>query len=147
MTAKKKASDSLARLRSGIVRETPATRAREEEASSNGVPANTTGDKATQAPAPARSAPATPRKTPETPKKRGRPARSKPERLVRVSVDVPRSRHKFLRDFAYDAETDGMSVMRALLEELERDEKLAARISKRLVEERLRRQARSGRQR
>ena len=131
MTAKK-ASDSLARLRSGIVRETPATRAREEEGSSDGVPANATGDKAAQAAPPAPTAPAAPRTTSETPKKRGRPARSKPERLVRVSVDVPRSRHKFLRDFAYDAETDGMSVMRALLFEMADDPKLQARVRNRL---------------
>lgn len=132
MTAKKKASDSLARLRSGIVRETPATRAREEEAR-DGVPADASGDKAAQAAPPAPSAPAAPRTTPETPKKRGRPAHSKPERLVRVSVDVPRSRHKFLRDFAYDAETDGMSVMRALLFEMADDPKLQARVRNRLA--------------
>ena len=48
--------------------------------------------------------------------------------MVRVSVDLPRPDHKYLRDFAYDAESDGMSVMRALLEEMRDDENLAERI-------------------
>jgi len=116
VTSKKKASDSLARLRSGIARETPVTRARSGEAAgSNEV-------EETQTP-------------PEKPirKQRGRPPSPNPERLVRVSVDLPRSRHKFLRDFAYDAETDGMSVMRGLLEELTEDPELAARLRDRLV--------------
>lgn len=115
MTSKKKASDSLARLRSGITRETPATRARSSEAAagSDAVGETSTSEK------PARG-------------KRGRPPSPKPERLVRVSVDLPRSRHKFLRDFAYDAETDGMSVMRALLIEMADDPNLQARVRSRL---------------
>lgn len=112
MTQKKKASDSLARLRSGIARETPATRARSSEATSSKAVGET--------------------RTPEKPT-RGRPPRPKPERLVRVSVDLPRSRHKFLRDFAYDAEADGMSVMRALLFEMADDPNLQARVRNRLA--------------
>lgn len=50
-----------------------------------------------------------------------------------VSVGGPRSRHKFLRDFAYDAETDGMSVMRALLFENAENPKLQARVRNRLA--------------
>ncbi len=113
MTAKK-ASDSLARLRSGIARETPVTRARSGEAASSDEVGKT--------------------QTPEKPvrKQRGRPSSPKPERLVRVSVNLPRSRHKFLRDFAYDAETDGMSVMRGLLEELMENPELAERLHNRL---------------
>jgi hypothetical protein len=69
----------------------------------------------------------------ERPRQRtGRP-RTKPERMVRVSVDLPRPDHKFLRDFAYDAESDGMSVMRALLEEMRDDEELAERVLDRLA--------------
>ena len=136
MTTKKKASDSLARLRSGIARETPATRTLEEARDEVVVPADASGDTAARM-APAAQAAATPAAPPtepeKPPKKRGRPARSKPERLVRVSVDVPRSGHKFLRDFAYDAETDGMSVMRALLFEMADDPKLQARVRKRLA--------------
>ena len=48
-------------------------------------------------------------------------------------MDLPRSRHKFLRDFAYDTETDGMSVMRGLLEELAENPELASRLRERLV--------------
>jgi hypothetical protein len=47
-------------------------------------------------------------------------------------MDLPRSRHKFLRDFAYDAKTDGMSVMRGLLEELAEDPELTSRLRNRL---------------
>ncbi len=112
MTSKKKASDSLARLRSGIARETPVTRARSSKAVETDEVGETT-------------------RTPEKPARR-RPPRPKPERLVRVSVDVPRSRHKFLRDFAYDAETDGMSVMRGLLEKLMENPELAGRLRNRL---------------
>jgi hypothetical protein len=136
VTTKKKASDSLARLRSGIARETPATRAREEARDEVVVPADASGDTAARTAPAARAAatPAAPPTEPEKPpKKRGRPARSKPERLVRVSVDVPRSRHKFLRDFAYEAETDGMSVMRALLFEMADDPTLQRRVRERLA--------------
>lgn len=55
--------------------------------------------------------------------------------MVRVSVDLPRSDHKYLRDFAYDAEADGMSVMRALLEEMRGNEELAERVLDRLAGE------------
>ncbi|PLS87253.1 MAG: hypothetical protein CYG60_02835, partial [Actinobacteria bacterium] len=71
----------------------------------------------------------------ETPtRRRGRP-RTKPDRTVRVSVDLPRRDHKYLRDFAYDAESDGMSVMRALLQEMRDDEDLAGRVMDRLAGE------------
>lgn len=117
MTSKKKASDSLARLRSGITRETPVTRAQSGEAGgSDAVGETSTAEKPTRG-------------------RRGRPPNPKPERLVRVSVDLPRSRHKFLRDFAYDAEADGMSVMRGLLDLLAEDPggELAERVRERLV--------------
>lgn len=117
MTSKKKASDSLARLRSGISRETPVTRAKDNEAAGS----NEVGET----------------RTPEKPtsRRRGRPSNPKPERLVRVSVDLPRSRHKFLRDFAYDAEADGMSVMRGLLDLLAEDPEgeLAERVREQLL--------------
>jgi len=119
---KKKASASLDKLRSGIARETPATRVRgmgSGASEAEGTAATREGKNGTQ-----------------TPAKRGRPPRPKtPERMVRVSVDVPRSRHKFLRDFAYDAEADGMSVMRALLIEMADDPRLQARVRDRLAGE------------
>ena len=71
--------------------------------------------------------------TQERPQRRiGRP-RTKPDRMVRVSVDLPRPDHKYLRDFAYDAESEGMSVMRALLKEMRGDEELAERMLDRLA--------------
>lgn len=99
--AKRKASDSLAKLRSGITRETPATRAGQE-----GAPA--TGGRE---------------------KRRG----GEPERKVRVSVDLVRGDHKYLRDYAYDHESDAMSVMRALLAELKEDDELQQRVGRRLA--------------
>ena len=66
------------------------------------------------------------------------------EGTTRITVDLPGDQHGFLKTFVARSGSDGMSVVRALLSELERDEKLAARVSEKLVEERLRRQAQSG---
>ena len=52
----------------------------------------------------------------------------------RITVDLPRDEHKFLRDFAYDADSDGMRVVRALLMELRDDPKLSERVMDRLPE-------------
>jgi hypothetical protein len=52
----------------------------------------------------------------------------------RITVDLPRSEHKFLRDFAYDNDTDGMRVVRALLLELREDPELSPRVLARMVE-------------
>ncbi len=60
-------------------------------------------------------------------------AKASKEKVVRISVDMPRSQHKYLRDFAYDAETDGMSVVRGLLELLKEDSELAERLHRRLA--------------
>lgn len=119
---KRSAADSLAKLSRGLTRETPATRAITTE-EPEGSGAEEAADSATAAPA-ATGEPARRRRT-------GRP-RTKPQRMVRVSVDLPRPEHKYLRDFAYDAESDGMSVMRALLQELRDDEDLAERVLDRL---------------
>lgn len=53
-------------------------------------------------------------------------------RTKRITVDLPISEHRFLRDYAYDHDTDGMRVVRALLAELAEDPKLAGRIQERL---------------
>jgi hypothetical protein len=53
---------------------------------------------------------------------------------VDLSVDLPRDEHKFLRDFAYDADSDGMRVVRALLMELRDDPELSGRVLDRLSE-------------
>ena len=52
----------------------------------------------------------------------------------RITVDLPRDEHKFLRDYAYDHDTDGMRVVRALLMELRSDSGLSGRILMRLEE-------------
>jgi hypothetical protein len=52
----------------------------------------------------------------------------------RITVDLPRSEHKFLRDFAYDNDTDGMRVVRALLLELRDDPGLSPRVLARMRE-------------
>jgi hypothetical protein len=52
----------------------------------------------------------------------------------RITVDLPRSEHKFLRDFAYDNDTDGMRVVRALLLELREDPGLSPRVLARMGE-------------
>lgn len=107
MGQKKSAKASVEKLSRGLARETPARQGRSRV---EGGPA-AAGDQST-------------RRT-----KRER------ERMVRVSVDLPRPQHKYLRDFAYDAESDGMSVVRALLEEMLEDEDLAGRIVDRLADE------------
>ena len=126
MGKKKSAQASLEKLSRGLTRETPATRAQEpgseRSPSAEGVGGATQGTASTTA-------------TTERPRRRtGRP-RTKPDRMVRVSVDLPRPSHKYLRNFAYDAESDGMSVMRALLEEMRGDEDLAERVLDRLAGE------------
>jgi hypothetical protein len=52
----------------------------------------------------------------------------------RITVDLPRDEHKFLRDFAYDADSDGMRIVRALLMELRDDPELSGRVMDRLPE-------------
>ena len=52
----------------------------------------------------------------------------------RITVDLPRSEHRFLRDFAYDNDTDGMRVVRALLLELRDDPGLSPRVLARMGE-------------
>lgn len=51
---------------------------------------------------------------------------------VRVTVDLSREQHRFLRQFALDNGADGMKVLRALLVELEEDEALVERVRERL---------------
>lgn len=61
-------------------------------------------------------------------------ARRRREGTKRITVDLPRSEHKFLRDFAYDNDTDGMRVVRALLLELRDDPGLSPRVLARMGE-------------
>jgi hypothetical protein len=57
------------------------------------------------------------------------------EKLVRLSVDVPRAQHRFLRVEAAQAGATGMAVVRALISEMEADEELAERVRGRLESE------------
>lgn len=57
------------------------------------------------------------------------------EKLVRLSVDVPRSQHRFLRVEAAQAGTTGMAMVRALISEMETNEDLAERVRGRLGSE------------
>jgi hypothetical protein len=52
----------------------------------------------------------------------------------RITVDLPRGEHRFLRDFAYENDTDGMRVVRALLLELKHDPDLSSRVLGRMGE-------------
>jgi hypothetical protein len=61
-------------------------------------------------------------------------ARTGREGTKRITVDLRRSEHKFLRDFAYDNDTDGMRVVRALLLELRDDPRLSPRVLARMGE-------------
>ena len=56
-------------------------------------------------------------------------------KLTRLSVDVPRSQHVFLRVEAAQAGTTGMAVVRALISEMQDDPELARRIRKRIASE------------
>jgi hypothetical protein len=47
------------------------------------------------------------------------------ERRVRVTLDLARRQHRFLKRFAVDADADASSVLRVLLELLEEDASLA----------------------
>jgi hypothetical protein len=61
-------------------------------------------------------------------------ARTGREGKKRITVDLPRSEHRFLRDFAYDNDTDGMRVVRALLLELRDDPGLSPRVLGRMAD-------------
>ena len=43
------------------------------------------------------------------------------EKTKRITLSMPKSGHKVLRDFAYEGDTDGMRVVRVLLLELRDD--------------------------
>ena len=58
-------------------------------------------------------------------------ARGKP---VRITVDLDAERHRRLKQYALDAGTRGAPVVRALLDELDEDPKLSARVRARLSE-------------
>jgi hypothetical protein len=54
------------------------------------------------------------------------PTREDPR--VRYTLDLSREQHRFLKRFAFDAETDASVVMRAMLALLQHDERFARRV-------------------
>lgn len=63
------------------------------------------------------------------PEEPGPPEPAAPKaRRVRITVDLDREDHRALRRWVAEEETDAQRVIRALLGELFRDEKLAARV-------------------
>jgi hypothetical protein len=54
------------------------------------------------------------------------------ERKVRVTVDLAREQHRFIRRFAFEADVDASAVLRALLSLLEEDPALAERVLARI---------------
>ncbi len=61
-----------------------------------------------------------------------RPPGGKP---VRITVDLDAERHRRLKQYALDASTRGAPVIRALLDELDEDPELSARVQARLSAE------------
>jgi hypothetical protein len=60
------------------------------------------------------------------------PASADEDRRVRYTLDLSREQHRFLKRFAFDAETDASLVMRALLALLETDETVARKLRSKL---------------
>jgi hypothetical protein len=54
---------------------------------------------------------------------------------VRISLDVDRQTHRYLKQFALDTETDIMRVLRALIAEMQADDGLAAKVRNRVSPE------------
>jgi hypothetical protein len=68
-----------------------------------------------------RSNPATPGKPGETSTPGNRPSGER----IRITLDLSREQHRFLRQFALDADSDASSVLRTLLDLLKADSELA----------------------
>ncbi len=62
----------------------------------------------------------------------GRRRAVRPEKPVRITVDLDPELHRFLRGFAFEREAKGTEVVRALLEMLRRDPELAEELDRRL---------------
>lgn len=59
------------------------------------------------------------------------------ESVTRITVDLPTDQYAFLRTFVARSGSDGMSVVRAMLMELQKDQALADRVVQHLVDERI----------
>jgi hypothetical protein len=56
------------------------------------------------------------------------------DRRVRFTLDLARSQHRFLKQFALDAESDASVILRMLLSLLEEDRVLTKRVLARIAE-------------
>jgi hypothetical protein len=56
------------------------------------------------------------------------------DRRVRFTLDLTRSQHRFLKQFALDAESDASVILRVLLSLLEEDGTLTKRVLARIAE-------------
>ena len=52
---------------------------------------------------------------------------AEPAKRVRYTLDLSKEQHRFLKQFALDADADASAIMRALLSILETDQELAGR--------------------
>ncbi len=52
----------------------------------------------------------------------------RPEKPIRFTLDLQRHQHRFLKQFAMEAEIDAARVMRTLLDQLRDDPELAQRV-------------------